>query len=342
MLRYLIRIKFPWLLTIFFTAVTTPGCAQQRPTQMIPGASVKELIPESSDANSDGIAEIVLGQLFTLGNTEYTRVGAQALKDAPPFPTGYLLFKDLVYKIKTEAGIAGSQITVFRITSAASETEFGKLAILHLEEDEMSPSGYSWAEVTVSPGGWDEHFHFVPKAQYQAHIPDFKSRRLAAMTHEFGTFAVAIMPPPAQQPPGSFTKFEVTVPVSNPDPVPIGEVANHKIILQNKGPNSAAEVNVKIELNPDFTDVSATSSQGNCKSSTASKGRMLCYLGAMSAGATANITVRGRVRSGLIQNEDLDETANDLEVIYKASPTDFAQTDNQILRQFNTRILKHR
>lgn len=333
-------IRSLWLLTILFTTVTTPGCAQEKPTRMVPAASVQDLIPESGDANSDGIAEIVLGQLFSPGNTEYAQVGTRALKDAPPLPTGYLLFKDLVYRIKTEAAIAGSQITVFRIASAATETEFSKLAILHLEEDEMSPSGYSWAEVTVSPGGWDENFHFIPKAQYQARIPDFKSRRLAAITHEFGTFAVAIMPP--QKPPGPFTKFEVTVPVSDPDPVPMGEVVNQKIILQNKGPNSAAEVNVKIEMNPDFTDVSATSSQGNCKSSTASKGRMLCYLGAMPAGVTANITVRGRVRSGLVQNDDLDETANDLEVIYKASPTDFAQTDNQILKQFNTRILKQR
>src|SRR5258707_2329199 len=133
------------LLTVVFLicATVTSACAQEKSKRMIPGPSVKELIPESPNEKEDGVARITLGQLFKPGSTEYAHVGANALKDAPPLPTGYVLFKDLVYRIKTEAVTASSQLIVFNVPSAENENDFSKLSILHLEDDEMSPSGSS-------------------------------------------------------------------------------------------------------------------------------------------------------------------------------------------------------
>lgn len=154
----LILLQFRSLLTIglLFLTTATSACAQEKSKRMIPGPSVKELVAASTNENEDGISKIIIGQLFKPGRTEYTRVGAAGLKDAPPLPTGYLLFKDLDFQIKTEAITSGYQLTVFTLPSAENELDFNRLSVLHLEDDEMSPAGKSWQPVTVVPDGWDE------------------------------------------------------------------------------------------------------------------------------------------------------------------------------------------
>jgi len=298
------------------------------------------LVPESLNEKEDGITQITIGQLFKPGTTEYTRTGAAGLKDAPPLPTGYVLFKDLVFRVKTEAITSGDQLTVFSLPSAATddETDFNRLNILHLEDDEMTPAGRSWTSVTVFPGGWDDHFHFVSKAQYEALEPDFKSRRLAAVTHEFGTFLIALAPAFGAPSTGPFTHIEV-VPSSSPVPVAVGEEVTHTILVKNKGPGAAAEVDVKAELDADF-GYKANSNQGSCKQSNQSSGTMLCYLGAMQPGSTATITIVGRVSRHLVLNEGISEAGNMLEIVFKANPTDLVETDNQVFMQFNFKILK--
>src|SRR5437773_10697351 len=90
------------ILAFLFFATTASSCAQEKPKRMVPGSSVKDLVPESPNEKGDGVAQITIGQLFKPGTTEYTRIGAAGLKDAPPLPTGYVLFKDLVFSVKTE------------------------------------------------------------------------------------------------------------------------------------------------------------------------------------------------------------------------------------------------
>ncbi len=126
-------LKFrPLLIFAFlFFATTASSCAQEKPKRMIQGPSAKDLVPELQNEKEDGITQITIGQLFKPGTTEYTRIGAAGLKDAPPLPTGYVLFKDLVFRLKTEAVTAGSQLTVFKISSAENETQFSKVSILH-------------------------------------------------------------------------------------------------------------------------------------------------------------------------------------------------------------------
>jgi uncharacterized repeat protein (TIGR01451 family) len=334
----LMKARPPLMIALLFLVTATSACAQEKPKRMIPGPSVKELIPESPNEKDDGIAQITLGQLFKPGSTEYTRVGANALKDAPPLPTGFVLFKDLVYRVRTEAIMSGYQLTVFSFPSVPNEGDFRKLNILHLEDDEMSPSGFSWTPVTVFPGGWDEHFHLVSRDRYDALQPDFKSKRIAAITHEFGVFAVALAPDFEAPSTGPFTGIEV-VPSSSPVPVAVGEEVTHTILLRNTGQKAAAEVDVKAELNPDF-GYRANSNQGSCKQSNESSGRILCYLGAMLPGSTATITVVGRVSRHLILTKELSEVGNMLEVVFKENPTDLVEADNQVIMQFDFKVLK--
>jgi uncharacterized repeat protein (TIGR01451 family) len=325
-----------FLLVLLTTA--TSACGQNNPRRMIPGASVKELIPESPNERVDGISKIIIGQLFKPGNAEYTRIGAADLKDAPSLPTGYVLFKDLVFQVKTEATISGYHLTVFNLPSAENESDFNRLSVLHLEDDEMSPAGKSWEPTTVVPGGWDDHYHFVSKSQYELLRPDFRSRRLAAVTHAFGIFALALAPDASVEQKGPFTSFEI-VPSSSPQPVEVGQEITHTIIVKNRGPRPAAEVNVRVSLDA-FFGYKGTPTQGQCKRSDQSTDTVLCYLGAIQSGATATITIVGRVAAQPLLNDGINERANELEAVFKANSTDLVEANNQIFMRFDFNILK--
>jgi hypothetical protein len=158
---------------------------------MVPSESNKDLVPEGSTVEA-GISRIVFGQLFKQGKTEYEEVG---VKDLPPLPTGFMPFHDLVYHVSTDAVISGEHVIVFAVASANNQVEFNRIEILQLQEDEMSSSDKSWIPVTVVADGWNkEAFHFVSKATYDELLPDFPSRRIAAITRGLGIFALALSP----------------------------------------------------------------------------------------------------------------------------------------------------
>lgn len=325
------------LAVLFLLSTFIPACAQEKPKRMVRGQSVEELVPESPNEKEDGIAQIVLGQLFKPGPTEYARVGAAGLRDAPPLPTGFVLFKDLVFLLKTEAITSGYNLTVFSIPSA-NDVDFGKLTILHLEVDEMSPAGRSWVPVGVFPGTWDKHYYPVSQKQYDALAPDATSKRIAAITNQFGVFALALAsesePGPSLTSP--FTQIEV-VPSSSPQPVAVGEEITHTILIKNLGPRTAAELNIKAEMDATF-DYKAHSNQGGCKRSDRSSGRILCHLGAMPPNSTVTITIVGRVSPNTVLTKEISDFGNMLEIVFKANPTDLINVDNQIFKEFDFKI----
>jgi len=57
-----LRLLLMSALLLFATA--TSSCAQEKPKRMIPGPSVKELVPESSNEKQDGISKFIVAQLF--------------------------------------------------------------------------------------------------------------------------------------------------------------------------------------------------------------------------------------------------------------------------------------
>lgn len=316
------------------------ACAQEKPKRMVPGPSIKDLVPETRAEKEDGISRITFGLLFKEGETEYTRVGPAALKNAPPLPTGHVLFRNLVFDVKTQAITTGSYLTVFYLPSVENKTDFDRISLLHLQYDEMSPAGWSWAPANVFQNGWQDHHHSISKAQYEAVLPDFKSKRIAAITDRFGIFAITTSTETETQVTNEpFTQLEVTT-ASAPDPVSEGQEVTHTITVKNKGPKTAAEVNVKAEIGPDFDHLSVTSNQGACKRSRGSSGRALCYLGAMPTGATAVIRIVSRVRHDLHFPQNLIETREFLEIASKENSTDFVVAENQIFKEFLTRIVR--
>jgi uncharacterized protein (DUF58 family) len=74
---------------------------------------------------------------------------------------------------------------------------------------------------------------------------------LAAVTHEFGIFVIALAPAFEASSNGPFTKIEV-IPSSSPQPVAVGEEVTHTIVVKNRGPKTAVEVNLKVDLDAFF------------------------------------------------------------------------------------------
>lgn len=335
----LLKVRSPLMAALLFLATATSACAQEKPKRMIPGASVKELVPESPTEKEDTIARITIGLLFKPGTTEYTRIGVKGSSATPPLPTGYILFKDLVYNVKTEAVVSGSYTIVFRVPSAENESDFKRLTVLHLEDDEMSPSGATWNPVTVVPGGWDEYFNSVSKNQYEALAPDFKSKQITGITNQFGLFAIALAPEGESESEEPFTQMEITA-TSSPDAVPEDKNVTYSIVVKNKGPKDAGDVNVIDEVHSYLSFVSASSTQGGCKESTQSNGRVVCHLGAVQIGGSVTITIVARVRPNMMLVKDRTEVGNLLDAAFKERPTDLLDSRGQIHKQLDIVILK--
>lgn len=130
--------------TSFFTFVllltcANSACAQSTTMRMVPSQSGKELIRENP-SSAEGVVEITFGQVFKPGNTEYAQVAPQDLKGAPPWPTGFVAFHDLIYRVSTDATVSGEHAIVFAIPSIDTQAEFDRLEILHLQDDELKSS----------------------------------------------------------------------------------------------------------------------------------------------------------------------------------------------------------
>lgn len=327
------------IITLLCFAAANSACAQEKAKRMVPGPSVKELVPASPNEKEDGISKIIIGQLFKPGNAEYTRIGAGGLKDAPPLPTGYSLFKDLAFDVKTDAITSGYHVFVFSLPSVETEADFKKLGVLHLEVDEMSPSGKSWVEVTMFPGGWDDHFHQVSKTQYDSLLPDFKTKHISAISTQLGLFVIASYQDIEPRSTDPFTRIDLTI-TTSPDPAAVGQQVAHIITVENKGPNAAGDVNLKYELNHYYEYVSSTTDRGICKRSDLSTVRVLCHLGPVNSGDTVRITIMAHVPRDISLVKDRIEAGNVLELVFKERPTDPVEERNQLFKEYNATILR--
>jgi uncharacterized repeat protein (TIGR01451 family) len=344
-MRSLLAFRDRSLFTAVFLicATVTSACAQEKPKRMVQGPSEFIVLSESLGENEDGIVQIEFGSISPpFRPTEYAFLGASGLKEAPPLPTGYLLFKDLVFRVTTQALSSGSFVTVFRVASATNEIEFGKLDVLHLKYDALSPTSFSWEDVTVLPGEWDERFHHLPKGRFDSATPDFKTKRIAGITDEFGIFAISFAP---ESEPERIEPFPEVVlkPTSSPEPVQPGKEVTHLLTFTNKGNGAAAEVNVKEVLDIDLDFVSVTSTQGICRQREALN-IIVCNLEALPGGATATAAITLRPRNSFYKDmsgktESSKVVISSLEAVFKQSATDFVDERGQIFSQVKTTLI---
>jgi len=334
---------------LLISAMGSSACAQEKPKRMIPGPSMRELVPESQNEKEDGISRIVFAQLFKEGPTEYTHVGTGALKNAPPLPTGYTLYRDRVYEVKTQAIITASfNITVFNVPSLQHQNEFKKLAILHLKYDELSPADKSWEEITLLPEYAEEMvFRFIPKAKYDSLQPNFNSRLIAGISDYFGLFAITFAPDSEPERTQPFPEVVLKA-TSSPEPARPAQEVTHTLVFTNQGIGAAAEVNVREVLDADLDFISVRPTQGHCKQKRALN-IVTCHLGPLAGKASATITIVTRARQEVFVSSPPSEkparsrvVPNTLEVVFKQIATDFVDERGQIFADITTTIINER
>jgi uncharacterized repeat protein (TIGR01451 family) len=326
------------VVTVITFGWSTSACGQSANRRMIPAQSLKELVSE--DPTQEGIVQIRIGQLFKQGTTEYESIDRKTLKDAPPLPTGYRPFKDQVYRVTTEAMVSGEHVVVFHLPSVSNQAEFKRLEVLYLDVDEMSPLGKSWIPVTVVDGAWDENVNrSIPKTTYDQLLRDFSSRRIAAISEDFGVFAIAIAPETYEEPKEPFTRMEL-VSTSFPEAARKNEKVTHTFTIKNNGPVKAEEVNFKEELGNDLEFESAEASQGRCRQSNRSTNRVLCHFGSMAASTNVIVKITMRVNKNALFTDSFRPITSRALLAFKQNSTDFIHDKTEILAEVETTILE--
>lgn len=138
-----------------------------------------------------------------------------------PLPPGYTAYNGLGYDISTEATISGPHTVTFTVPSAADQTAFGNLRILHAEPDQFDHEQVVWVDQTIQAG---------------AQAPDFANKTVSAKGTHLGLYLVASYVNP--QPPGAAAAdLSVSITDSPGDTVAAGTNLTYTYNFDNAGPS---------------------------------------------------------------------------------------------------------
>lgn len=321
-----------------------PACAQKRASYSVPAITVQDLLSSPGSevrmgmqAGQDSIASVTYAQLFKEGEAHYASLDEQRLKQLPPLPTGYRLFKGLAFDLESKAVASGSNIIVFHIPSA-SQPEFSKLRILHLEYDELSPTETSWLDKTVIADRWrQESFPLIQKENYVKLSPDFSHRMISSVVDEFGTFVIASLER-AEDPPLNKPSTDIGIDVQvSPEAVRAGEEITYTFTISNKGDQEAGYVGFIYNLDPDIDLISFSAERGSCKESRQSTGRVLCLLSGVRTSESVTITIKTRIRHNKLWEGKARENVDTATVVFKEGAAD--PLYNFVRKQVKTSII---
>jgi len=282
------------------------------------------------DTNQDGPVEIVFRRALKPGATTSMPASSSELKTAPLVPSGYSLYHGLGYHIETKATVLNAyNVVVFKFPSANQQSVFDALRILHLEVDDLSPSGFSWFDRTLLPATSPEEESNSPaQGKYEQYLPDFDAKSKAVLVNKLGLFIVVSKDQPELQAAHPFTELELNI--NSPQQVQVGSQVTYTISIKNKGPKPAGDVAVLNNLDSDMRFLSATSSQGKCRPSQQSSTRITCALGSLPVDATATVNIRALVRSNFSLDKEIRRRSNQTFVVFKEHPEDITNKSNII------------
>ncbi|MFL6227225.1 MAG: hypothetical protein ACJ741_00435 [Pyrinomonadaceae bacterium] len=311
-------------------ATGVPGCAQKLANHSVPAVSVQDLgsspaggVHTGRQSGTDGIVSVTYAQLFKEGEAHVAPLDERQLRQLPLLPTGYRLFKGLAFYLQTAVVASGNNIVVFHVPSATSQQEFGKLRILHLEYDELSPTGTSWLDTTVIPDRWQGgYIPLIKKESYVKLSPDFPRRMISSIVDEFGTFIIASLEhteaPPAGRP---FTEVGVDVQVS-PRAVRPGQEVTYTFTVSNRGDREAGYIGFIHPLDPNMELISFSSEGGTCKESTQSTGRVVCLFSGVRASGIVTITIKSKIRHNKLWDGQTRDNVDTATVVFKERVSD--------------------
>lgn len=278
----------------------------------------------TATAGGDGLLSITYCGVFKDGPTTVGRLAAAQLGDLPAgfephrrygemvgekiqvrgLPPGFKVYKEMAFEIRTQA-VPDMKYLTFRVPSVRSEEEFGKLAVLYLDEGGLLPGALEWQPSRL---GLD-----IPP-------PDFKTRTLSAVfdfasVFHHATYIGRVVL--GSFDPAEYQKSPVELYISSvvaPPYVKVGERFTYSVTIGNGGGNPVPATEVvfnSIMTNGKFVSASAT--QGRCRKSVNSDPVTVCDLGTVGAGkrVVINITVEAEA-SGMMDfyGEEVFMTSN--------------------------------
>jgi hypothetical protein len=226
-----------------------------------------------------------------------TSVSAIDLKDVPngsKLPNGYTPLANKTFNIKNDAIVSGETMVTVAVP-VASQEEFQKVRILTLIFNELNPSGVEWHDCTIGrpkfPSEEEEELPESEKERRAKFFPDFAKKQISCGSLEpigpnnYFALGIQTMLPPTEPATQITTKLEST----NKSPEN-GETI-YILAFKNTGKNSVSEVNFHSNFDDDTMLVAVRPGQGRCQKSKLgiSYGSVVCYLGPLAQGATANV-----------------------------------------------------
>jgi len=243
--------------------------------------------------------EISVGfdQVYKSGPIKKYSVSLKDVPDSIPVPNGYQVLENKSYVVRTQAVVSGDTVVSFRVL-VKSEEEFKNVRVLRLITNEMNPSGFEWADCTIRPDAPPDGNKKRNAPKYDERLikffPNYSQKRVSCVSDDIKSdnyFVVTRLNQP--EPKETFTQIKVELEDVTNSPNS-GEMV-YLISFRNMGDKDLAEVNFISVFDVDSKLSSIKPSQGKCKASpwAASDGSATCYLGPISAGASASVEFRG-------------------------------------------------
>lgn len=243
--------------------------------------------------------------VFRKGETSKYSVPLSDIPNVRPVPTTYTSFNGRQYLIRNTSITSGETVMTVKVATATPD-QFRNIRILHLEENDMMPSGYQWVDCTLMPR------IFVPASEPESeadkkriedynkrlekYMPD-PSQKLISCDVTFYNLKVdeyfAVVLQTASPPTAPFTKVQVSL--DSVEKSARSEETIYRLSVKNIGEKAAGEVNLRSDFDYDSRVNSVKPSQGRCQRARfgSSDGSMVCHLGPLAAGATATIEFTG-------------------------------------------------
>lgn len=241
--------------------------------QQVNAQTTVPVSPSAANATSnltvqDGPVSVSFGSVYEEGNTTFAPYDLSTL---PQLPAGYAALNNAAHLITTTATVGGPYQVDFSAASVTDQNDFNSLKIFEAEPDPFDPERPIWVDATiVSP---------------DSPAPNFSNKTLSGRTDRLGVFVIGKL---AQTvPPAAVANLRLSS-SDSPDPVRAGNNLTYTVTVTNDGPQTATEVAFKNPISPDVDLISATTSQGTCKTIEAT---VYCSLNSLAAGSSATVTL---------------------------------------------------
>jgi uncharacterized repeat protein (TIGR01451 family) len=250
----------------------------ERETAPTAQQSVRSSLGASSlaltESAQDGLSSIVAAHLYTDGATTVEPFDSTL---AGSLPSGYSLYNNLSYDVKTEGESSGPFTLSFDVASVTDQAVFDNLRVFHVEKDPHEPDKVIWVDRTIlSPD---------PQA------PDFASKTINAKANFLGQYVVASLTQP--QSPSTAVADVALSSSDSSDPVVVNNSLTYTLTITNNGAQTATGVTLTDSLAPEVIFTSVASTEGSCAEED---GRVVCKLDTLNVGASAVVTIVVKLR----------------------------------------------